>query len=133
MKQVIPGSNALLIDDEGNLLVKKITAVEGGTPGSASWGGIGGTLSAQTDLQGALDAKLATGHTSDFNHSLLHGNSLDHSNSSDHAAGSDNQNLGDITKEQIEAKLTGEIATHTHAGGGGGLSQPQVMARSLGC
>jgi hypothetical protein len=39
----------------------------------------------------------------------------------------------DITKAEIEAKLTGEITTHTHAGGSGGLSQPQVMARSLGC
>lgn len=29
----------------------------GGSGGSASWGGIGGTLSSQTDLQSALDAK----------------------------------------------------------------------------
>ena len=41
--------------------------VEGGTikvfgGGSVSWGGIGGTLSAQTDLQSALDAKAASSH-----------------------------------------------------------------------
>ncbi|GJQ44059.1 MAG: hypothetical protein JETCAE03_35570 [Ignavibacteriaceae bacterium] len=38
----------------------------------------------------------------------------------------------DITKEEIEAKLTGEISSHTHAGSGG-LTQPQIMARTLGC
>jgi hypothetical protein len=32
------------------------------------------------------------------------------------------------TKEQIEQVLTGEISSHTHAGGGG-LSQAQVLAR----
>ena len=37
-----------------------------------------------------------------------------------------------ITKEGIEAVLTGEITSHTHPGGGGGLSSPQVLARSLG-
>ena len=31
------------------------------------------------------------------------------------------QKNSDITKAEIEAKLTGEISTHTHAGGGGGL------------
>ena len=33
-----------------------------GPPGPSQWGGIGGTMSAQTDLQGALDGKSATGH-----------------------------------------------------------------------
>lgn len=37
-----------------------------GSGGTAAWGGITGTLSNQTDLQDALDAKSATGH----NHSL---------------------------------------------------------------
>jgi len=32
----------------------------------------------------------------------------------------------DITKAEIEAKLTGEITSHTHPGGGGGLSQQQI-------
>jgi hypothetical protein len=35
-------------------------------------------------------------------------------------APSDAQKNSDITKAEIEAKLTGEISTHTHAGGGGG-------------
>jgi len=34
--------------------------------------------------------------------------------------------LADISKTEIEAKLTGEISSHTHAGGGGGLSQQQI-------
>lgn len=35
----------------------------GGGGGGASWGGITGTLSSQTDLQAALDAKAASSHT----------------------------------------------------------------------
>jgi hypothetical protein len=41
-------------------------------------------------------------------------------------APSNAQKNSDITKAEIEAKLTGEISTHTHAGGGGGLSQQQI-------
>lgn len=37
-----------------------------------------------------------------------------------------------VTKESIEAVLTGEISTHSHAGGGG-LTQSQILARNLGC
>jgi hypothetical protein len=48
-------------------------------------------------------------------------------------APSNAQKNSDILKSEIEAVLTGEISSHSHAGGGGGLSQPQVMARSLGC
>jgi len=76
-----------------------------------------------------------------------HSNNLDHSNSLDHDgsaqntaiagkepansniqthvssthAPSDAQKNSDITKAEIEAKLTGEIASHSHAAGGGGL------------
>lgn len=61
-----------------------------------------------------------------------------HSNSTDHAQGSDNQDLtalqnhvssshapsnaqknSDITKEEIESKLTGVISSHSHSGGSG--------------
>lgn len=38
-----------------------------------------------------------------------------------------------VTKVNVEAVLTGEISSHSHAGGAGGLSQPQTMARGLGC
>jgi hypothetical protein len=79
--------------------------------------------------------------------SKKHSNTLDHSNSLDHDgsaqnttiagkepansniqthvtsthAPSDAQKNSDITKAEIEAKLTGEIASHSHAAGGGGL------------
>jgi hypothetical protein len=41
-------------------------------------------------------------------------------------APSDAQKNSDITKAEIEAKLVGEIISHTHAGGGGGLTQMQI-------
>lgn len=40
----------------------RVTAAASGTGGSATWWGITGTLSNQTDLQTALDAKQATGN-----------------------------------------------------------------------
>lgn len=74
-----------------------------------------------------------------------------------HSAGSDNQDLSgkedanvniqahvtathapanaqknsDITKQEIEAKLTGELTSHTHAGGSGGMTQSQILTRQL--
>jgi hypothetical protein len=48
-----------------------------------------------------------------------------HVTSTPHAP-SDAQKNSDITKAEIEAKLTGELTSHTHAGGGGGLTQPQI-------
>ncbi len=55
--------------------------------------------------------------------SLKHSNSLDHSNTHDSSphAPSNAQVNADITKAEIEAKLTGEILSHSHAGGGGEL------------
>lgn len=44
-------------------------------------------------------------------------------------APADAQKNSDITKAEIETKLTGVISTHSHTGGGGGLSHAQVMAR----
>lgn len=46
-------TKVLQVDANGNI-------IEGNIGGSASWGSITGTLSSQTDLQTALDAKLAT-------------------------------------------------------------------------
>ncbi len=39
------------------------------------------------------------------------------------------QKNSDITKEEIEAKLTGEVTSHSHAGGG--LTQSQILTRML--
>lgn len=49
------------------------------------------------------------------------------------AAGIDGEDGSDasVTKENVEAVLTGEISSHSHAATG--LTQPQVLARSLGC
>ncbi len=45
----------------------------------------------------------------------------------------DAQKNSDITKAEIEAKLTGEISSHSHAGGGG-LTHAQVLTRNfIGC
>jgi hypothetical protein len=50
---------------------------------------------------------------------------LSTSHTSGHAP-SDAQKNSDITKAEIEAKLTGEISSHTHAGGGGSVTQTTV-------
>ena len=36
-----------------------------------------------------------------------------------------------ITKESVEAVLTGEVSTHSHQGGTGGLTQAQILTRQL--
>lgn len=45
-------------------------------------------------------------------------------------APSNAQKNSDITKGEIEAKLTGEISSHTHAGGGGGASLTRISGSS---
>jgi hypothetical protein len=150
---------------------ERLTALEaasqgGSVSGSVSWGGIGGTLSNQTDLQTALNAKGTSnfsGSYSDLTNkpSLFDGNysslagvpasftpaahnqaistitglqaALDgkqasgnyepaNANIQTHIASahapSNAQKNSDITKAEIEAKLTGEISSHSHAGGG---------------
>ena len=42
----------------------------------------------------------------------------------------DAQKNSDITKAEIEAKLTGEISSHSHAGGSG-LTQAEVLTRNF--
>jgi hypothetical protein len=74
------------------------------TGGSTTWGGISGTLSAQTDLQGALNGKENANANIQAHVTSIH-------------APSNAQPNADITKAEIEAKLTGAITTHTHAGG----------------
>lgn len=71
---------------------------------SAAWGNITGTLSAQTDLNSAIAGK-EPANVNIQNHII-----------SIHAP-SNAQKNSDITKAEIEAKLTGELTTHTHTGG----------------
>ena len=92
-----------------------------GGGGVAAWGSISGVLSAQTDLQSALDAKSASGHN--------HAGTYEPADAAIQAhvvsahAPSNAQKNSDITKAEIEAKLTGEISSHTHAGGSLTISQ----------
>lgn len=54
-----------------NALIDRLAAVEAAPAGSTAWGGITGILSAQVDLQAALDGKSATTHNHDAAYSAL--------------------------------------------------------------
>ena len=84
--------------------------------GAAQWGGISGALADQTDLQGALNAKAASGHNHDATYEPKNANIQAHV-AQTHAP-ADAQKNSDITKAEIESRLTGEISSHTHPGGG---------------
>lgn len=86
--------------------------------GSVAWGGVTGTLSNQTDLQSALDGKSSTSHDHTGTYEPANANIQSHIGSA-HAP-SDAQKNSNILKSEIEAVLTGEISSHTHAGGGAG-------------
>lgn len=92
--------------------------------GGAAWGDITGTLSAQTDLQSALDGKSASGHNHTGTYEPANANIQTHVASA-HAPANAQKN-SDILKSEIEAKLTGEISSHTHAGGG---SSPWTLVK----
>lgn len=38
---------------------------------------------------------------------------------------------GSVTKQDVESVLTGEITSHTHPGGSGGLTQAQALTLRL--
>ena len=83
----------------------QLEEIGGGGGGSTAWGDITGTLSAQTDLDSALDGKEAANPNIQAHVQSAH-------------APANAQKNSDILKAEIEAKLTGEISTHSHAGGG---------------
>ncbi len=56
-------TNQVLRKASGNDFDVEWGTVSGGGGGSTAWGDITGTLSSQTDLQAALDAKAASSHT----------------------------------------------------------------------
>ena len=76
--------------------------------GSAAWGGITGTLSDQSDLQTELNGKESANANIQAHVAQAHA-----------PAGA--QANADITKAEIEAKLTGVISSHSHAGGGAAM------------
>lgn len=92
-----------------------------GPPGSSgvAWGAITGTLSTQTDLQTALSGKAATSHTHAGVYEPANANLQAHVASAHAPAGA--QANADITKAEIEAKLTGAVTSHTHVKGDVGL------------
>lgn len=73
-------------------------------------------ISETTGLQTALDAKSATTHNHDAVYEANNPNIQAHVTAA-HAPTNAQANA-EITKAEIEAKLTGEIASHTHPGGG---------------
>lgn len=80
-----------------NDLDKRVTALEdSGIPGSSAWGDITGTLSNQTDLQSALDAKQAT-LVSGTNIKTVNGTSLLGSGDVVISGGVSDGDKGDIT------------------------------------
>lgn len=88
-----------------------------GGGGGAAWGDVTGTLADQTDLQTALDAKSASDHDHDGTYEPADAAIQSHIAAA-HAPANAQKN-SDITKAEIEAKLTGTISSHSHAGGGG--------------
>lgn len=95
--------------------------------GAASWGGISGTLSAQTDLQTALDAKAATSHNHDAAYEPKNTNIQSHisSTSNPHAVTKAQVGLANVDNTSdankpistaTQTALDGKAASsHTHA------------------
>lgn len=161
------------LGNDGKVPAGQLPASQQQQQGGASWGEVTGTLSNQTDLQTALNAKAAATHNHDLayapaghhhdasyattghNHDGTYATAA-HNHDSAYSAAAHNhagvyepagtvaahgashapanaQKNSDITKAEIEAKLTGEISTHTHApnGGGGDLDSPETGSRTV--
>src|SRR4030042_2648895 len=122
-----PLSEIAIIDQETiDLIAEQIPA--------ATWGNIEGTLYNQTDLNSALSGKEPANSNIQVHVISAHAPSnavslttvkedADISGAINHSQAShapvDAQKNSDITKDEIEAKLTGELTSHSHAGGGG--------------
>jgi hypothetical protein len=113
--QGIPGNNGQDGAD-GYTPIKNVDYFDGakGDKGDTGDQGIQGPPGSDADL---------TEHESTFIHANI---ATAYSHSQAAHAPSDAQKNSDITKQEIEDKLIGEILSHTHPGGGGGLSQQQV-------
>lgn len=69
----------LYVDASGNLVLEEPDGTKttvGSVGGGGTWGSITGTLSAQTDLQSALNAKVATASLADESLDLTFGSTL---------------------------------------------------------
>jgi hypothetical protein len=137
---LIPGDR-IFCKDTGKFYkaISSTNLVEiGGGGGSPYWGNILGAITDQTDLIAEFDEKANATHAhieTDVTNLVndLAGKEAANANIQTHItsphAPSNAQKNSDITTQEIQAKLTGEINTHTHPGGGGGLSHGQVMSR----
>jgi len=100
--------------EEVTALTETLNNLPSGPSSQPTWGNIAGTLSDQIDLSSALAGK-APAH--DHPYEPVNANIQAHV-ASPHAPASAQANA-DITKAEIEAKLTGAITSHSHAGGSG--------------
>lgn len=108
-------TDIVLMEDPGNANVKRKITLD--------------SLPVSTLTQTALNGKSGTGHTHAGVYEPANANIQSHVISA-HAPANAQKN-SDILKAEIEAVLTGVITSHSHSGGGGGLSAAQVGARSL--
>jgi hypothetical protein len=115
---LVAGSNiTLTYDDVANTLT--VAAAGGG--GGGTWGSITGTLSSQTDLQSALDAKLDDSQATAFGLSVL--------GAADAAAGRTALGLGTMAVESAAdyallsgATFSGAVSASSFSGAGTGLT-----------
>jgi hypothetical protein len=106
----VPGDMAFIDDAPSDTTgyVRKDGAWAAESAGGAAWGGITGTLSAQTDLQAALDAKVATTALAADSGAAL--------------VGYDNATSG-LTATDVQAALD-EVAAGSGGGGSGDVVGP---------
>ena len=126
--QGLAGSDSIVPGPQGPQGPAGADSTVPGPPGNDGAPGAPGAAGSDADV---------TAHEAANNHALLHSNALDHAEAHSHTgvyeaananiqahvvaahAPSNAQANADITKAEIEAKLTGEIVSHSHAGGGG--------------
>jgi hypothetical protein len=127
---------SLVFDKQTNKLHRATSATQltevGGAGGAVSWGDVGGTLSGQTDLQDALDAKAASGHNhagvyepagvaaADITDSTATGRSV--LTAADAAAARTAIGAGTSSFSGDAGTLTGNLAINRLAGGSGASS-----------
>ncbi len=140
-KRLVPGSDDITIGEDGSLLIQGSPLSGGGDMTKAIYDSNEDGKIANDELVSGSD--IADTITKKHSNSLDHSNTLDHSNSLDHNGGTQdsaisgkepaNANIqahvtsahapssaqanSDITKAEIEAKLTGAISSHSHSGG----------------